>query len=36
MSAFFFIISQPKYILWVLKRTVSIAFEHPKHVKTDG
>ena len=34
-----FLISQPKHMLWVLKRTVSMRrfFEAPKtHVKTDG
>ena len=25
-----FLISQPKYMLWMLKRTIS--FEHPKHM----
>ena len=31
---FFLLISQPKHILWVLKRTVSMrrVFEHPKHI----
>ena len=28
-----FLISQPKYMLWVLKRTVPMSsFEHPKHM----
>ena len=29
-----FLISQPKHMLWVLKRTVSMRrfFEHPKHI----
>ena len=28
------LISQPKHMLWVLKRTVSVggSFEHPKHM----
>ena len=28
-----FLISQPKHMLWVLKRTISVRrfFEHPKH-----
>ena len=29
-----FLISQPKYMLWILKRTVSMrgSFEHPEHM----
>ena len=27
-----FFISHPNHMLWVLKRTVSPSFEHPKHM----
>ena len=27
-----FLISQPKHMLWVLKRTGDGSFEHPKHM----
>ena len=32
ISKFIFLISQPKHLLWVLKRTISLrsTFEHPK------
>ena len=31
----YFVISQPKHMLWVLKRTVSMRrfFKHPKHIQ---